>query len=249
MQRFCILLSGLFLSLGLTCLGAHAEILTIFGDDAYLPMSYSAGGKPQGALPDILLKASRLSGDKYDIKLSPWKRAYELAQRGEGGLMGVSWTQERAKIFDFSKPVYDDDIQVVTLKTKQFPFSRLEDLKGKTIGGVNGASYGNEVDQAIAAGLFTVERDVGQAGRLRKLLVDRLDAALIGNGQAGFDAIINSEPELLKNKDKFAILPVPLTRDPLHLAFAKSMNKAVAIERFNTAIDSMRRNGELKKLP
>lgn len=105
-----------------------------------------------------------LTGDQYELKLSPWRRAYELALRGEGGLMGASLTDVRAKVFDFSKAVYDDDIQIVTLKGKTFAFSKLTDLKGKTVDGVNGASYGEEVDKAIAAGLFTLERDVGKVG-------------------------------------------------------------------------------------
>jgi ABC-type amino acid transport substrate-binding protein len=248
MKQHYISVAAFFLALGLALSSAKAEILTVFGDDAYLPIIYSENGIPMGILPAILARAAKLSGDEYVIKLSPWKRAYELALRGEGGLVGVSVNQERVMHFDFSKSIYDDNIQIVTLKGKQFSFTKLEDLKGKTIGGVNGASYGEDVDQAIAKGLFIVERDVGQAGRLRKLLAGRLDAAFIGNGKAGFDAIVDSQAELRNYKAQFVVLPQPLTRDPLHLAFPKSMGKEPAIERFNAAIDQLRRSGELKNL-
>jgi ABC-type amino acid transport substrate-binding protein len=227
---------------------SHAESLIIFGDSAYAPVIHDSGGKPSGILQAILQRAAALTGDQYELRLSPWKRAYELASRGDGGVVGVSLTQERAKLFDFSRPIYDDDIQIVTLKERTFPYSRLDDLQGKIVGGVNGASYGDEVDKAIANGLFVVERDVGQAGRLRKLLANRLDAAFIGNGLAGFDAVINSHPELQTNRDRFIILPNPLTRDPLHLAFVKSLNKREALERFDAALDKMRKSGELRKL-
>jgi len=227
---------------------SHAETLVVLGDHAYAPVIYSQNGKPAGLLPAILARASALTGDHYDLRLSPWKRAYELAARGEGGVVGVSFNQERARSFDFSRPLYDDDIQIVTLKGKTFPYAKLEDLRGKTIGGINGASYGDDVDKAIASGLFIVDRDVGQAGRLRKLLAGRLDAAFIGNGLAGFDSIVSSEDELRKNRAQFVILPIPLTRDPLHLAFPKSMRKREALDRFDAALEKLKQSGELKRL-
>jgi len=227
---------------------SHAETLVVLGDHTYAPVIYSQNGKPAGLLPAILARASALTGDHYDLRLSPWKRAYELAARGEGGVVGVSFNQERARSFDFSRPLYDDDIQIVTLKGKTFPYAKLEDLKGKTIGGINGASYGDDVDKAIASGLFIVDRDVGQAGRLRKLLAGRLDAAFIGNGLAGFDSIVSSEDELRKNRAQFVILPIPLTRDPLHLAFPKSMHKREALDRFDAALEKLKQSGELKRL-
>lgn len=227
---------------------SQAETLVVLGDHAYAPVIYSQNGQPTGLLPAILARASALTGDHYDLRLSPWKRAYELAARGEGGVVGVSFNQERARIFDFSKPVYDDDIQIITLKTKTFPFAKLEDLRGKTIGGINGASYGDDVDKAIASGLFVVDRDVGQAGRLRKLLAGRLDAAFIGNGLAGFDGVVSGEEELRNNRAQFAVLPTPLTRDPLYLAFPKSMHKREALDRFDAALEKLRHSGELKRL-
>lgn len=226
----------------------NAETLLVLGDDAYAPVIHNKDGKPSGFLPAILQRVALITGDQYEVRLSPWKRAYEMAARGDGGLVGVSFTQERSKTFDFSKPVYDDDIQIITLKDRTFSFTKLDDLKGKVIGGVNGASYGEEVDRAIAAGLFTIDRDVGQAGRLRKLLAGRLDAAFIGNGNSGFDGVVASAKELSINRERFAILPTPLTRDPLHLAFAKTMNKKAAIERFDEAVEKLRRSGELRKI-
>lgn len=240
-------LCGGVLVLG-TWLNAMADTLVVLGDDAYVPVVYMKDGKPAGLLPAILQAASRHTGDTYDIRLSPWRRAYEFSLRGDGGLVGVSFNQERDKLFDFSRSFYDDNIQIVTLKSKTFPYSKLEDLKGKTIGGINGASYGDEVDRAIAAGLFTVERDVSQTGRLRKLLAGRLDAAFVGNGQAGFEAAVNSFDELRQKRSLFVVLPTPLTRDPLHLAFPKAMGQRAAIDRFDAAIDKMRKSGELKKL-
>ena len=231
-----------------SALSATADTLVVFGDDAYAPVVYKNEAKVAGVLPAILARASEITKDTYDVRLFPWKRAYELAARGEGGVVGVSYTAERATVFDFSRAIYEDNIQIVTLKGKEFPFARLDDLKGKVVGGVNGASYGQQVDAAIGAGLFKVDRDVSQSGRLRKLLTGRLDAAFIGNGVAGFNSVIAAAPDLMKNEARFAILPTPLTKDPLHLAFPKSMNKREATRRFDAAIEQLHKSGELGRI-
>lgn len=227
---------------------APAEVLVIFGDESYPPIIYSKNGEPAGILPAIFARLEALSGDDYELRLMPWNRAFELASRGEGGLTNFSRNEERAKVFDYSKPIYDDDIQIVTLKDRVFPYNKLDDLKGKVIGGLIGAAYGEDVDKAIASGTFTMERDISQTGRLRKLLAGRQDAAFVGNGQLGVDLILNSHEELRANRDKFVTLPAPLARDPLHLAFLKTMNKRAALDRFNAALEKLRKSGEFKKI-
>ena len=215
---------------------AAADTLKVYGDDKYAPVVFLQDGKPAGFLVDILRRAEALTGDRYEIELVPWKRALELAKRGDGGLMGVSWTAERAEWFDYSAPLFNDDIHVVTLKSKAFKLTQLADLKGKTLGGVTGASYGNEVDRAIADGLFRVERDIGVTSRLRKLLRDHVDGALVGNGRAGFEAALASHPELTAQRAQFTWLPTPVARDRLFLAFPKSMQQKAALERLNAAM-------------
>jgi ABC-type amino acid transport substrate-binding protein len=226
---------------------AHAETLVVYGDDNYLPVIHVQDGKPAGVLVEILRRVSERSGDSYDVQLFPWKRAYEQAKQGAGGLVGVSMTSERRELFDFSDPLYSDDIQIVVLKGQEFPFSKIDDLKGKTMGGVLGASYGDAVDKAILEGLFKVDRDIGQAGRLNKLLAKRMDGALIGNGQAGYEAVLQSDPLLNAQRGRFTVLKTPLTRDPLYLAVPKSLDKKAVIDRFNKALRELQKSGVLKR--
>jgi polar amino acid transport system substrate-binding protein len=230
---------GIVAVLGGLGTGAEADTLKVFGDDKYPPVVHLQDGKPAGFLVDILRRAEALTGDRYDIELVPWKRALELAKRGDGGLMGVSWTAERAEWFDYSAPLFNDDIHVVTLKSKAFKLTQLADLKGKTLGGVTGASYGDEVDRAIADGLFRVERDIGVTSRLRKLLRDHVDGALVGNGRAGFEAVLASHPELSAQRAQFVWLPTPVARDRLFLAFPKGMKQQAALARLNAALPKL----------
>ena len=215
---------------------AQAETLLVYGDDGYPPVIYSASDKPTGFLVDILRKVSAITGDTYEVRLFPWKRAYEHARAGQAAVVGVSKTAERLTQFDFSDAIYFDDIQIIVKRGREFAYTQLSDLKGKTVGGVLGASYGDVVDAAIKDGLFRMEQDTGQKGRLHKVLLDRVDAAFIGNGTEGFDMVVRSDPELQARRAELVVLNTPLTRDPLYLAVAKSMGKKALIERFNLAL-------------
>jgi ABC-type amino acid transport substrate-binding protein len=152
------------------------------------------------------------------------------------------------KIFDFSAPIYDDSINVVVLKGKEFPFNSLADLEGKIIGVQSGASYGSEVDAAIQSGKLTVEADQGHISRLNKLLHGRIEAAFIGNGQRGLQALLESDTRLAANKDQFVVLPRQLAHDLLYLGFAKTMNKQVLLENFNRWLIEAQENQTIDQL-
>jgi ABC-type amino acid transport substrate-binding protein len=223
---------------------AQAETLNIFGDEAYAPVVYLRAGEPAGVLPRLLSRIEAITGDHYHLKLFPWKRSYELAARGEGAIIGLTRTHARLDLFDFSGPLYDDDIQIVTLRERSFTYSGIGDLQGKAVGGVHGASYGDEADEAIARGVLVIERDKNQNAQLRKLLAGRLDAVLVGNGQAGLTELLGSE-DLRAGRDRFQALPKPLISKALHLAFAKPMHKQAVLARFDKALERLRKSGEL----
>jgi ABC-type amino acid transport substrate-binding protein len=225
---------------------AAAEELLVFGGDGFGPFAYLKDGKADGIMPKMLRRAGEISGDTYDIQLMPWKRAYLKAEKGEGGIFGLSYTPDRVKLFDYSQSMYDNDVKIVTLASNTFSFKRLADLKGKAMGGLHGVSYGEEVDAAVANGVFTVERDSQTDSRLLKLLYGRIDAALVDGGQVGLDNAFASNDEVRKNFAKFVVLPTALVHDPLHLAFPKNLGKRAAIERFNAALSKMRKSGEMK---
>jgi ABC-type amino acid transport substrate-binding protein len=235
------------LLLMLTSIPALAEKLLIYGDDAYAPVVFLKQGQAAGILPSLFARLSKITGDSYELVLVPWKRALQEAGRGQGGITGISWNSERAKLFDFSEPIYDDDIQLVVLNDTRMVFTELKDLQGKTLGGLAGASYGDEVDKAIEAGLFRVDRDPSQIARLKKLLLGRVDIAIVGNGLAGFEQLLAADAHLSANRDKFRVLPRPLVRDPLHLAFAKTMHMKPALERFDKALLAFKGSEEYKQ--
>ncbi len=152
---------------------ANAERLVIYGDDRYPPLIYLDNDhldndQPAGILPAIFARLTKDTGDSYELVLLPWKRALLYAGRGKGGITNFSRNKAREVLYDFSVPIYDDDISLVVLQGHEFDFNTLKDLQGKKLGGLYGASYGEEIDHAISNGELLVERDNGQHSRLLK---------------------------------------------------------------------------------
>ena len=226
---------------GMTVVQAQAQAqvpaqVLLYGDDNYPPVIYQQGSETHGVLADLLRFVARDIRLPITLELYPWKRAYSLAAQGKAGIIGVSWNEERAQQFDYSDPIYRDDINVVVMKGREFAFARPQDLAGKRVGGQIGASYGNEADLALARADVVLERDTDQRARLRKLRAGRIDCALIGNGAEGFRQLISSDPELQARADDFVVLPVPLARDTLFLAFAKSQRMQPFLAQFNASL-------------
>ncbi|MET1078331.1 MAG: ABC transporter substrate-binding protein [Pseudomonas sp.] len=235
--------------LGLSNAAARAQGVIVFGDESYSGVIYrDAAGEAQGPLPALLKYYATISGNSVAVELSPWKLAYNSALAGRGGVIGLSKTPERLLQFDYSAPVYYDDVVLVVLKGQEFPYQQLADLRGKKIGAQLGASFGSEVDQAITQGWLQVERDQRHGARLKKLLHGRIDAAVIGNGHQGLTWLIDADPELQAVRARFVILPKPFVRRYLHLGFIKSMGQRTLLDEFNRIIREGRRRGDLPAL-
>ncbi|MDZ7918918.1 ABC transporter substrate-binding protein [Rhodoferax sp.] len=223
--------------------------LTIFGGDSSPPKMYLQDGKSRGILIDILQYADQeLREDELRIELYPWARAYRYATSGVGGIVGLSWTQERSTLFDYSDPVYVDDVVIVVRKDKQFSFKELADLQGKRVGLGRGGSYGEAFEKAREAGLFVVDGDGGATDRINKLVLGRLDCALFNAGKAGFEELLRSNKTLEGLRDMLVVLPVPLRSDPNFLAFPKNMQMKPWLDKFNQVIKRGYARGDIPKI-
>lgn len=233
----------------LTALSTRADTVTVFGGESYSPTTYLENDKPAGILVDLLNQLSSETGDEYIVRLLPWKRAYEAALHGDGAIIGLSLTPERRALFAFSEPLHFNDLQLVVRKDRRFVFRRLADLNGKKIGGGLGVSYGNAVDAALQKGLFTMERDTDASERVFKVLQGRLDAAVIGHGMQGYEAVVTSNARLAARYDELVVLPHPLARDPLYFAMRKTMGQQEAVVRLNKALRELRSIAAVKSAP
>ena len=225
---------------------ANADEIVVYSGDSFKPQIYLVNGKPVGYVPALFERISRDTGDTYRFILLPWKRAVSESAAGLGGISNFSWTAERAKLFDYSDPIFINRSYLLVKKGNAFPFTSLNDLRGKRIGALLGSSYGEEFDKAAEEKLFVVDYDSNEVLRLKKLLVGRFDAAIIELDT--YNLMVSSDPDLMSSKDEFAFLPKSLIDDKLYLAFPKSMHMLPALKRFNLALNALKKTREYQKI-
>lgn len=244
-KRICGLLIFIFVMTGNAC---PAEELVLFGNENKPPKIYSENGMAKGILVDITRYIEKQIGISLLIELYPWARAYQKAKNQQGGIIGLSKTEARIKIFDYSDVMYHEELLLVVKKENAFEFDQMSDLKGKNIGAVRGSTYGDIFENGKKSGLFSVSEDNNPVLRLRKLLANRIDVALIGPGKSSVDWVIQQDQELVKRKSEFFIVTKPFTRDPNYLGIAKELNKKELIQRFNAALKKGYDSGKIQMI-
>lgn len=225
----------------------QSHVVRIVGNEFKEPKIYMNNGQAVGVLVDILRYIESKSDIEFDIKLYPWKRAYEKAKNAEAAIVGLSMTKERLEIFDYTDPIYYDEVVLVVLKGQEFKFDDIEDLKGKIIGGTAGASYGDEYNYG-AEHVFKLDPAGTYPQKLLKLLNGHLDAVAVSPGRYALDAIINEDQRLIASKHKFSILPKPLARDPNYIGFAKKNEQKKYLKDINKVLKNGYGNRDIEKI-
>lgn len=221
------------------------EEIKIYGNEARPPKIWQENNEPKGILVDILKYAEPQMGSVLKIELYPMARSIKNAEGKLGGVIGFSKNEERLKIFDFSDPVYYDEVVLVVKKGREFDFKKIDDLAGKTVVFQRGASYGPEFEEAKR--ILKPHESNSPVNSLQFLAAGRADAAIVSPGKEALNYILK-DPELQKVKNDFVVLEKPLTKDPNYLAFHKDLKMTNFLTKFNTVIKTGLENGDIKKI-
>ncbi len=214
-----------------------------------------SGPTAQSAFRNTIEYVGRELDIGFEVRHYPWNRLIQNLNRGEGLAFGLSKNRTRLQTLHFSEPVYVNYVWLVTRSDAAFPFSGMQDLKGRSVGISRGASYGDEFDRQKNI-LFTAEEDAyGLQNRLNKLLNNRMDVILFQNR--------NADPEQVEAKlnrhvaeqmpgikmpagVSFRVLRKPLMTDHIHFAI-RAQNDDGIIGKINEVILKGRKSGELAR--
>ena len=204
--------------------------------------------QPRGVQVEILKEVGNRTGIEFSFHLSAWKRAIVESESGRGAILGFSKSVEREKIWLYSEPIYFDEVIFVARKNEEFTFTGLENLNGRKVAIKRGASYGDDFENAQAAGHFEAVYATDRVGQFRHLLSGQADLVLISPGIVSVEAAIAELPWLQENRDKLVVISPPYKLDPNYLGIPKEMRKEHLLPVINKALADMKQDGTFEAI-
>lgn len=209
--------------------------------EPYPPFEYQEGGKAVGMDVDILNAAAAKAGIEISIEFLPWNRALEMAKNGEAdAIFSMLKNAEREGFLSFpSTPLYVGKTVLFTMNSFTEQVNGLGDLKGKTVGVVNGNSYGESFDKATG---FTKDGVADQDTLIKKLLAGRNQLIVMAE-EVGWYTIKQQGGKDVK------VLPFVVSKDNYYVGISKkSANGKELTEKLTKALADLEKSGELTKI-
>ena len=182
-------------------------------------------------------------GFEMSSSVRPWARALSEAQEGVfDGLIGVWRNPERERSLLFPRPLgITNRIGFMARAGTSITVGDLRQLRRLTIGVVNG--YANP--PAIEEAQLKLDPSMDDLHNLRKLLVGRIDLALIDKGVARYLL----QTHLPAGLTELTWLEPAVTEIPLYAALSRRSPDAQAkLTAFNSGLNRMQKDGELDQL-
>jgi len=194
---------------------------------------YTGSALPdQGLVSSLIRLALAAKGYTATIEVVPWERAKQGALGGDYG--GYFAAYEAAAGGVASRSILQTPLMIAQRKSAPLSFTNAGDLRGKTIGVVEGYSNEPEFDKLAAAGAISTDPASDDAGSLRKLVAGRIDGAIID--QYVFTYIMHNDDGLKASIDTVELNPTPLANKAVHLVVKDTAAGRTLLNDFDQAI-------------
>jgi signal transduction histidine kinase len=156
---------------------SRAAPLVFLADKDYAPLSYLERGQAIGLDVDMAMSLSTALGREVRVELLDWTEAQEQVLQGNAdGLLSMSMTEERRRLYDFSRPMVTHDFGLF-VRGGNAAIQGAADLAGKQVG-VTAAGLPRQLLQASRAKLVTIGHYVDGFERLQAGTIDAVAADL-----------------------------------------------------------------------
>ena len=206
-------------------------------------LELNAAGRHRGLAVDILERISEATGDRFEIRMLPWKRAQTMVQKGVAdALIGPYKTAAREKFLHYSEQAfYEDRMVFIARRDEAFDWEGdFDDLRGLRVVTVRGWAYGEEFENHLDLMRPHISNTIFLG--MQMLLNGRADL-LAGNERNALEAI----------HQNFAKGKVVFLRPPFHwmtgyFGFSRAKPALAMQQRFNKALGEIVTSGELARL-
>lgn len=200
-----------------------------------------------GGISRITTEAYKTEGYTVKYEWLPIRRAVFLARKGVvDGFIAGQKTPEREAVFDFGEPITSEDVVFFHLKSRNFDWNSVADLKGLRIGSIIGAKgYGDAFYQAEKAGVFQVDYTTEFHLSLKKLLAGRIDILVIHKqvGLALIEKIFSAE-----DRTKLTYHKKPLDSSNYYIMFSRQNGRGQEIiDAFDSGLQKLKKSGKYQQ--
>jgi polar amino acid transport system substrate-binding protein len=212
---------------------------TIATDTTFAPFIYQVDGKNIGIDMDLLRAIAANQGFTVDIKTLGFDAALQAVTAGQadGVIAGMSITDERKQVFDFSDPYYESGVQMAV--SKDSDITSYEDLKGKNVAvktGTVGYDFAKQLSEQVG---FTINAFQDSA--------DMYNDVAVGNSAATFE-----DAPVLQFGIASGAVPLKIVTDPepgsnYGFAVAKGAN-AELLKMFNDGLQNAKDTGAYQQI-
>lgn len=220
------------------------EVISVTGSNQWYPFAYrDQEGDLTGVAPTIARALFESQGLEVIFRREkPWKRNLAELEAGKLDVIaGAYWDAGRAERFIYTQPITRDEVRIFTRQGAEFPFTKLDDLKG--LRGVKplGVSLGKDFED-FAARHLDVREVPSYPGMIRQVAQGRADYM----GLALYNGM--RQIELAGLAGKVVPLSYPVAVNGVHLILSPNSPCADRLEGFNLAIEELRDSGEVSAI-
>ncbi|MBI3227081.1 MAG: amino acid ABC transporter substrate-binding protein/permease [Mycolicibacterium cosmeticum] len=235
-----LLIGALSLMLTAGPASADGEKYTIATDTTFAPFEFQdKQGNFVGIDMDVIRAIAEDQKFSVDIKPLGFDAALQAVQANQvdGVIAGMSITDARKKVFDFSEPYFESGIQMAVLKSND-DIKSYEDLRGKRVSvknGTQGSDFANSIKDKYG---FQVVSFADSS--------TMFDEVKTGNSVAVFE----DYPVLLYGiAQGNGFKTVTPKEDPTGYGFAVNKGRnAELLQKFNAGLDNLKKSGRYDEI-
>jgi len=190
----------------------------------------------KGACVAVAKAAFAAMGYTLEVTFYPWQRCIYTAMNDKrySGYFPEYYAEDRKENFIFSDPMGEGPLGFVEQKQKPIHWKKLSDLEELRIGTVSGYVNTSEFDQKAGRDELRIEPVVDDVTNLKKLLVNRIDIAVMD--KYVFQYLINTDHSVAVGKEELQFNKRLLENKKLYICFRKDKEGEELTRIFNEGL-------------
>lgn len=219
--------------------GVEGKTFVIGTDTTFAPFEFRKDGELTGIDMDLIRAIADSEGFKVEIRSLGFNAALQAltSNQVDGVIAGMSITDERKQVYDFSEPYFESGIQMAVARNNE-DIKSYEDLRGKTVvakTGSEGETYAKSIAEKYG---FTV-KSLDQSATM-------VESVKSGSAAAVFDDYPVLAYGIAQNSGLKAVTD-KVPGGSYGFAVNKGKNTAL-LAAFNDGLAKMKANGEYQKI-